>query len=168
MIKILAKNNILDYLKEYFKYIINNNEEVILYIINLLEVELDFFIYERNIIYNYENNNILLPFKPIIAIDNITINLNNEKVTNYTYEKKNNNIIIKSDVIENMLLNNLFIQPTYLIEYTCGYNIESIFECFPLIKKIIEDTYLFFIIYNKFEIKHKQYIDFLKKNISPL
>lgn len=169
MIEILDTYNIKATIKEIFP---DFNEEIILYIINLIEMEVDFFLYEKLLTYSFEKNNIILPFKPIIEIKEIIISLNKnnnrEEIKNSTYEKNNNMIIIKSDVLENMLLNYNNLHVKYKVKYTCGYKLKEILAYFPLLKKIIEDSYLFYLLNNKFQLESEEYLNYFKKNISLL
>jgi hypothetical protein len=169
MIRILTKNNVNNYIKEKFKYL-TDNEHLLLNIINLIEVEIDFFIYERIIIYTFQKNNVLLPFKPINKINEILVKVYNQdkiiEINNVSYEKNQNNLIIKSDVVDN--IHNPYNFLEYVVSYEVGYILEDIFIYFPLLLKIIEDTYINYILHNKFEIENKSYLDFLKKNISLL
>jgi hypothetical protein len=160
MINILPKNNINDFLNIFEDLL---DKDMLLYIIHILETEIDFFIYERIITYKVEKNNILLPFKPLISINKVYSNLDINNL-HITYKLVNNFMYITSN-IDYINLNNLHLK--YIIEYCCGYD-SSILESFPMIKKIIQDTYVFYILNNKFQLQHKEYIDFLKKNISLL
>lgn len=171
MIKILASNPINIYIKEKFKHL-TTNEMVILHIINMIEIEIDFFLYERLITYKFEKNNIILPFKPIQTINKILINIYKkniiEEITNFTYKRNKNILLISSDILDNIISNNNATSIEYIIEYTCGYNLKEALESFPLLENIIESIYIFYLINDKFEIQNKEYIEFLKKNISLL
>jgi hypothetical protein len=124
------------------KYDISN---IIMQIINFLEFKLQFHLIKKQITYvvNDEHiiktKNIILPFWPIIEINQIINNLN-EKI--HKFQIQYNKIIIL-DMKSNHI--------PYKIQYTIGYNWQELQTSLPILIYIIEFYLRQYINFNEFK-----------------
>jgi hypothetical protein len=134
-IEILNQNNNLSFKieKEEDIRIINN-------IINLLEINLEFFIFRKKIIYKSFSISITLPIKPLELIEKVYKIDNNEVNEMIFYHQNNYQIEIKDkniSISENYNNKNIY----YEVHYIGGYEFLTFIKTFPVIILLIEEAY---------------------------